>query len=236
MDQGHRYWRWYSVNPPNTLLFSFCLLCSSLAASVYFRAVPHSSMLTYLTPTSLSTSASGGGFSPPFRASPLCFDLSNPSAYTQAPCSCKMCVKICSFFLTGFCCLGSHWVFVCLGTQGGHLSSTGQSFNVGMSVRGAVAKFNPVPDDRRRMSDEPIRPFPGSVADWAAGNGCVVRVCPVPLFFHQYPAVALDRSVDSVKVTHGSEIAKDAVRYMCVYIVSPLCVSFINILMENLLG
>ena len=81
-----------------------------------------------------------------------------------------------------------------------------------MSVRGAIAKFNPVPDDRRRMSDEPIRPFPGSVADWAAGNGCVVRVCPVTMFFHKYPEVALDKSVDSVKVTHGSEIAKDAVR------------------------
>jgi ADP-ribosyl-[dinitrogen reductase] hydrolase len=97
--------------------------------------------------------------------------------------------------------------------SGGHLSSTGQSFNVGMSVRGAIAKFNPVPDDRRRMADEPIRPFPGSVADWAAGNGCVVRVCPIVMFFHKYPEVALDRSVDSVKVTHGSEIAKDAVRY-----------------------
>ena len=83
-----------------------------------------------------------------------------------------------------------------------------------MSVRGALAKFNPIPDDRRRMSDEPIRPFPGSVADWAAGNGCVVRICPIPLFFHKYPAVAVDRSVDSVLVTHGSDIAKDTCRWI----------------------
>jgi ADP-ribosylglycohydrolase len=104
----------------------------------------------------------------------------------------------------------------------GHLSSTGQCFNVGMSVRGAVAKFNPVPDDRRRMSDEPIRPFPGSVADWAAGNGCLVRICPIPLFFHKYPAVAMDRSVDSAMVTHGSEIAKDACRYFAGLLVGAL--------------
>ena len=73
------------------------------------------------------------------------------------------------------------------------------------------------------MSDEPIRPFPGSVADWAAGNGCLVRLCPVALFFQKFPAVAVDRSVDSVKVTHGSQIAMDTCR--CLLVCVCVCVS-----------
>lgn len=78
-------------------------------------------------------------------------------------------------------------------------------------MRGAVAKFNPVPDPRR-PADEPIRPFPGSVADWAAGNASVARLCPVPLFLHKYPEVAMDLSVDSSKVTHGADAASDSCR------------------------
>jgi ADP-ribosylglycohydrolase len=96
--------------------------------------------------------------------------------------------------------------------QSGHLSSTGLCFNVGVTVRGAVSKFNPVPD-RRRPAEEPIRPFPGSVADWAAGNGSLTRLCPVPLFLHKYPEVAMDLSVDSSKITHGGVAASDSCRY-----------------------
>ena len=107
----------------------------------------------------------------------------------------------------------SLYVYVHVSIQSGHLSSTGQCFDVGMSVRGALAKFNPVPD-QRRGPEEPIRPFPGSVADWAAGNGCLMRNCPIPLFFHKYPAVALDKSVDSCMITHGSGIAKDSCRFV----------------------
>lgn len=95
--------------------------------------------------------------------------------------------------------------------QDGHLSSTGQCFDCGMTVRSAVIRFSPNPD--RRRTDEPPRPFPGSVADWAAGNGSLMRLCPVPLFFHKYPEVALDRSMDSSKVTHGADAATDSCRY-----------------------
>ena len=94
-----------------------------------------------------------------------------------------------------------------------------------MSVRGAIAKFNPVPD-RIRQGDEPMRPFPGSVADWAAGNGCLVRISPITLFLHKYPAVAIDRCVDSSKVTHGSQIARDA----CRSVYSPLYPSLLSLL------
>ena len=74
-----------------------------------------------------------------------------------------------------------------------------------------MSKFNPVPD-RRRPAEEPIRPFPGSVADWAAGNGSLTRLCPVPLFLHKYPEVAMDLSVDSSKITHGGVAASDSCR------------------------
>ena len=104
--------------------------------------------------------------------------------------------------------------------QDGHLSSTGQCFDCGMTVRSAVIRFSPNPD--RRRTDEPPRPFPGSVADWAAGNGSLMRLCPVPLFFHKYPEVALDRSMDSSKVTHGADAATDSCRYVtfCLFLLS----------------
>lgn len=92
------------------------------------------------------------------------------------------------------------------------MSSTGQCFDIGVTVRGSVAKFNPVPDPRR-PAEEPIRPFPGSVADWAAGNASLARLCPVPLFLHKYPEVAMDLSMDSSKVTHGADTASDSCRF-----------------------
>ena len=39
MDQGHRYWRWYSVNPPTLLQFCFVFLGLVPNSSVYFHTV-----------------------------------------------------------------------------------------------------------------------------------------------------------------------------------------------------
>src|SRR5208283_2416089 len=46
-----------------------------------------------------------------------------------------------------------------------------------------------------------------------AGNGALMRLAPVPLFFYRYPAVAVEYSGLSGQITHGDQKAYDACRY-----------------------
>ena len=56
----------------------------------------------------------------------------------------------------------------------GHLSATGTCFDIGITVRGALGRF-------QRDRD----PFAGSTDPQTAGNGSLMRLAPVPLFFAQ---------------------------------------------------
>lgn len=88
--------------------------------------------------------------------------------------------------------------------QNGHLSSTGECFDVGKTVSMALHKF-----ERNNESD----PFPGSTALSAAGNGSLMRLCPVPILYRSHPVVALALSGESSRTTHGPQAALDACRY-----------------------
>ncbi|HSU16645.1 ADP-ribosylglycohydrolase family protein [Longimicrobium sp.] len=84
----------------------------------------------------------------------------------------------------------------------GYLSSTGACFDIGITVRGAL--------DRFAASGEP---WCGSTDPKTAGNGSLMRLAPVPLFFAADPAEAIERSGDSSRTTHGARAAVDACRY-----------------------
>ncbi len=47
----------------------------------------------------------------------------------------------------------------------------------------------------------------------SAGNGSLMRLAPVPLFFVEQPAEAIERSGESSRTTHGAQTAVDACRY-----------------------
>lgn len=85
----------------------------------------------------------------------------------------------------------------------GHLSSTGRCFDIGNTTRSALTKF-----------EETRKPYCGSISSSAAGNGSIMRLAPVPLFFVQKQAIAIDRSGDSSRTTHGADVCIDACRYM----------------------
>ncbi|CAF4299446.1 unnamed protein product, partial [Rotaria sordida] len=53
-----------------------------------------------------------------------------------------------------------------------------------------------------------------------AGNGALMRLAPVPLFFYQHPKVAVDYSGISGQITHGDKKAYDACRYYGALIVA----------------
>jgi ADP-ribosyl-[dinitrogen reductase] hydrolase len=81
----------------------------------------------------------------------------------------------------------------CQWYQNGYLSSTGRCFDIGLTVRGSVARFQQTRD-----------PFSGRPDPQSVGNGCIMRLAPVPLFFHPDSAEAVRWAGDSSRTTHGA--------------------------------
>lgn len=93
----------------------------------------------------------------------------------------------------------------------GHLSSNGRCFDIGNTVRAVLSAF-----------ERTGNPFSGSTASHTAGNGSLMRLAPVPLFFAHTPADAIRHAADSSKTTHGAAEAVDACRLMAALIVGTL--------------
>jgi ADP-ribosylglycohydrolase len=90
----------------------------------------------------------------------------------------------------------------------GYLSSTGVCFDIGVTVRGALERFESTAD-----------PWSGSTDPDTAGNGSLMRLAPVPLCFAADPVEAIARSGDSSRTTHGARAAVDACRYFAALLV-----------------
>ena len=84
----------------------------------------------------------------------------------------------------------------------GYLSSTGTCFDIGITIRGALSRF---------MKDG--EPFAGATAPNTAGNGSLMRLAPVPMFYAANLGEAVERSAESSLTTHGAVEAVDACRY-----------------------
>ncbi len=85
----------------------------------------------------------------------------------------------------------------------GYLSSTGRCFDIGITTAAALRRF-----------EATGKPYCGSTDRNAAGNGSIMRLAPVPLFFARDPQKAIERSAESSRTTHGSPEAVDACRYL----------------------
>jgi ADP-ribosylglycohydrolase len=84
----------------------------------------------------------------------------------------------------------------------GHLSSTGTCFDIGNTIRNALHTF-----------EQTGEPYAGSTHPRSAGNGSIMRLAPVPLFYAKEPELAIEKSADSSRTTHGVKAAVDACRY-----------------------
>lgn len=82
----------------------------------------------------------------------------------------------------------------------GYWSSTGRCFDIGNGTAGALSRFEDTGDA-----------FAGSHAD--AGNGCLMRLAPAPLFFRANTLDAIIQSGESARTTHGAPEAITATRY-----------------------
>ncbi|CAF1192590.1 unnamed protein product [Rotaria magnacalcarata] len=117
----------------------------------------------------------------------------------------------------------------------GYMSSTGQCFDIGTATSNSLREF-----ERRQnifakkfsialthmdhLSDgELLQEFNVNCStDDVAGNAALTRLAPVPLFFHRFPAIAVEYSGISGQITHGDTKAYDACRYYGALIVAAL--------------
>jgi ADP-ribosylglycohydrolase len=93
----------------------------------------------------------------------------------------------------------------------GYLSSNGRCFDIGNTVRQALNRFEKTRD-----------PFSGPTDPQSAGNGPIMRLAPVPMFYGGNPLEAIKKSGESSRTTHGAVAAVDACRYFGALIVGAL--------------
>lgn len=85
----------------------------------------------------------------------------------------------------------------------GYMSSIGVCFDVGVGVSSALRRFQKTGD-----------PYAGSKARWSSGNGSIMRLAPVPIFYQRTLSDAMEFAAESSRTTHGSELCLDACRLL----------------------
>ena len=93
----------------------------------------------------------------------------------------------------------------------GYWSSTGRCFDIGSTVSAALHKF-----------ERTGEPFCGSKDPHSAGNGSIMRLAPVPMYYASDSLQAIEKSGESSRTTHGARTCIDACRYLGALIVGAL--------------
>jgi ADP-ribosyl-[dinitrogen reductase] hydrolase len=89
----------------------------------------------------------------------------------------------------------------CRWADQGYLSSTGHCFDIGNTVSQALHQFRTTGD-----------PWSGSTQPRSAGNGCLMRLAPVPMFYAPDRDRAVYFSGESARTTHAAQECLDASR------------------------
>ncbi len=84
----------------------------------------------------------------------------------------------------------------------GYLSVNGSCFDIGNTTRKALRRY-----------ERTGEPFSGPDHERSAGNGSLMRLAPVPLFYFRNPNLAIELAGDSSRTTHQHPLAIDACRY-----------------------
>ncbi|MCL4685659.1 ADP-ribosylglycohydrolase family protein [Myxococcota bacterium] len=93
----------------------------------------------------------------------------------------------------------------------GHWSSTGACFDIGNTVSSALSRFL-----------ETGHPFAGSTHPHSAGNGSIMRLAPVVLFYAPDRTAALHHAAESSRTTHGADEAIGACRLLAAVLLAAL--------------
>lgn len=117
--------------------------------------------------------------------------------------------------------------------QNGYMSSTGRCFDIGSATRIAIGEFEVRQRQNAKILQRELgRTIPEHSLDReiethlsrlpldvqcgapdAAGNGVLMRLAPVPLFYHQSEPDAIQNAGSSARFTHGDPRAIDACKF-----------------------
>jgi len=84
----------------------------------------------------------------------------------------------------------------------GYMSCTGQCVGMGQTILRALSRYHKTKD-----------PFQGDPRPKHSGNGCIMRLAPVPVFYYSNCLVAMLEAVNSARVTHASPQALQCTAY-----------------------
>ncbi len=93
----------------------------------------------------------------------------------------------------------------------GYNSVKGYCFDIGGTTSTALRAFESTSD-----------PYSGPTSPHSAGNGSIMRLAPVPLFYACNARQAIEKAGESSRTTHGAATAIDACRYMGALIVGAI--------------
>lgn len=93
----------------------------------------------------------------------------------------------------------------------GYLSSTGFCFDIGTTTSAALSQF-------LRFRE----PYPGQTNPYSAGNGSLMRLAPVPMYYSATPKEAIALAGESSRTTHALPVTIDACRYYAALIAGAL--------------
>lgn len=85
----------------------------------------------------------------------------------------------------------------------GYLSSTGRCFDIGNATASALGRYLATND-----------PISGSTDPYSAGNGSIMRLVPVPLFFYPDVEAAIYHAALSSRTTHAAATTIDACKLL----------------------
>jgi ADP-ribosyl-[dinitrogen reductase] hydrolase len=95
--------------------------------------------------------------------------------------------------------------------QNGHNSVLGHCFDIGGTTAAALQRFS--------TNGEP---YAGDSSPVTAGNGSLMRLAPVALFYWRSEETASNHAGESSRTTHAAPQAIDACRYFCALIIKAL--------------
>lgn len=93
--------------------------------------------------------------------------------------------------------------------QYGYLSSTGECFDIGATVASALNLYLKTGN-----------PFSGSIDERSSGNGSLMRLAPIAIFYHSNLNDVIHYAGESSRTTHGSAECIDACKYFASLLVA----------------
>jgi len=81
----------------------------------------------------------------------------------------------------------------------GYMSSNGECFDIGMTVSDAL---------RRYMDTK--EPFSGSTEEYSSGNGSIMRLAPIPIYYFSDVNACIKYAAESSRTTHGSPLCLES--------------------------